>query len=50
MLDQTRSPSHDLNHLISNIIHNPVSKTSLVFTGFFCYNCAGEISIGISCC
>jgi len=25
--------------LISNEIHNPVLKTSLVFAGFFCYNC-----------
>ena len=30
------------NHLISNEIHNPVLKTSLVFAGFFCYNCKRE--------
>ena len=42
MNDRTRFLSHELNHLISNIIHNPVLKTSLVFAGFFCYNCRRE--------
>ena len=31
-----------LNPLTHNIIHNPVLKTSLVFAGFFCYNCRRE--------
>ena len=30
------------NQLISSEIHNPVLKTSLVFAGFFCYNCKKE--------